>query len=201
MTIMKIEYEEVIIPDDIAIPFLEDYLVYGHELDKGVLRRIDIKNGTVSSFLPSGFIPNVRNMREGGVSSRETSISRVILMIAEFLEKGQRPVCILEDALFGPEDGHMEGTCMVSLNEEVYYYVTKNESSLKTIKDTLTEAEQPNYFVGVLAEVPPDLPFPRPEGIITPEDIEIIVRGTKKLIVGAYDGEGYLIWTGREPLH
>ena len=55
---MKIEYEEIIISNDIAIPFLEDYLVYGHELDKQVLKLIDIRNGVMSSFLPPGFMPN-----------------------------------------------------------------------------------------------------------------------------------------------
>ena len=80
-------------------------------------------------------------MREGGVADSVESLSSATVVIAEFLENGQRPVCILEDALFGPEDGHKEGTRMVSLNEEVYYYLTKLELSLKTIKDTLIEAE------------------------------------------------------------
>ena len=197
MTIMKIQYEEIIIPNDIAIPFLEDYLIYGHELDKEVLSLIDIKNGTVSSFLPPGFMPNKQDMRDGGVASRETSLSCVALMIAEFLENGQRPVCILEDSTCSPDESF--AVPILSLDEEVYCYLTKNELNLEKIRAALIEAEQPNFFVGVLAEVPQDLPFPRPEGIIMPEDIEIIVRGTKKFIVGAYAGEGYLIWTKREP--
>jgi hypothetical protein len=199
---MKIDYEEVIIPGDIAVPFLEDYLVYDHELDKQILRQIDTKNGVVSSFVPPGCLPNREDILYGRFASRSESIRSVALVIADFLEKGERPICILENSVSHPDDPCLarDRTPKLSLNEEVYYYLTKNESSLEEIQDALTEAEMPNFFVSVLADVPHDFPFPRPEGIITPADIEIIVRATKKFIVGAYDGEGYLAWTKKEPV-
>jgi hypothetical protein len=198
---MKINYEEVIIPDDVAVPFLEEYLVYGHELDRQVLGQINIKHGVVSSYMPRGLLPNREDILYGGVADRDESIYCAALVIAEFIAKGERPVCILENSLSHPDAPYMARyrTPRLSLNEEVYYYLTKNELSLEKIRNALIEAEMPNFFVSVLADVPHDFPFPRPEGIITPEDIEIIVRGTKKFIVGAYDGEGYLIWTKKEP--
>jgi hypothetical protein len=193
---MICNYRETIFTEK-AASFLMEYLNYGHELDRQLLRLLDIKSGGVAAYLPENTNQDyLYRFEYGGVASREESIACAVTVIAQFLDDATRGICILEDASFRPSDPVMarRDTPWVALNDEVYYYIIGKYVDPLKIRRAIVEAESLHFFVCVLSSLPESMDFPVSDKTITAVDVEILAGRAEKFIVGAYDGEGYLIW-------
>jgi len=79
------------------------------------------------------------------------------------------------------------------MGKEVYYYLTSTDLDKDKIAQVIEEAEQPNFFMGLLACFH-RAQLPSKAGLVTRTEIAILAKTAELIIVGAFDGEGYMIW-------
>ena len=63
------------------------------------------------------------------------------------------------------------------------------------MKETIRRAQSIPRFVGAMTSLPPDIALPlEKHQAIEESDLAQMAQATKNIIVGAYDGESYVIW-------
>ena len=195
-----ISYEETRVGPQ-ANCFVRDYLTYGHALDSRLKKCVALNAGTVTAYLPSG-IPRERVLEftEGGVADPAVSEIYLARTIREFLTAAQGRVCLFEDPVLRPTDPPRLGSNVqrLTLNDEVYYYLNSLSSEDELILQTIREADYPNYFLCILTSVPGDAIFPISQGQLGDEELDLLIGRTEKIVIGAYDDEGYLVWDKSE---
>ncbi|MDX6500439.1 MAG: hypothetical protein QOG23_3699 [Blastocatellia bacterium] len=135
--------------------------------------------------------------------------SHLVTTIQEFLKQGEGRICLFESAVARPTDGFLsspnaQDLRVLTCENDVYYFLTEDGLDRKKINKTVSYAI--SYLViGVLAQlskVDKFLPIEQniSRGEITLYDLRLLTEKTQKIIVGAYDGEGYLIWSDNQEL-
>ncbi|RJQ24435.1 hypothetical protein C4565_09735 [Candidatus Parcubacteria bacterium] len=192
---MICKYQKFILNDSAREYFIRT-LEYGHELDKQLLKKINSFKGNIYTYLPrKPSFSDSYQFEGGGVAKSSSSVECIICEISEYIDNKSGNICVFEDALCTPEDQFSDESieALLSFNDEVYFCIDKNTRN-ENIKNILLEAEQPNFFVCVLSSKPSsDFPVLGNKLLSSVEIINIAER-TEKVILGAYDGEGYLIW-------
>jgi len=133
--------------------------------------------------------------------------TQLAAMIQEFLKQEDARICLFESAVAKPTDGFLstpnaKDLCVLTLDEDVYFLLKENDD-LEMIDKTLRYAK--SYLVlGVLVHFSDKDQFLsldedplRKE--LTVDELKVLAEKTEKIIVGAYDGEGYLIWSRNGP--
>ena len=199
-----------------SIVYIHNKLVNGNKLARFVLNSINLHEGLVSVGLPTNANLNkIEDFKSGGIllphaSQKEeiiihhdtysaTPIPRyfnyVVRNIATFLKTGTNRVCILENANAKPSDpalGYCKSLLWVN-DDEVYHVIVGKDSSKANIKNTIIEAQSLWNFVGFLTSFPAgEQHFPQTK--LLDAVLVILSKRVEKIIVGVYDGEGYLIW-------
>jgi hypothetical protein len=193
---MSCEYTEYIF-DKRANEYFVSALSYGHELDQQLLKKLDIDRGEIAAYLPRDYENrNIYQFSGGGIAKRDHSIECIISTIQDHLIAKGNNVCLIEDALSLPLDDFekQQGVAVLSFQNEVYFYLENKYTHKNIIEYALTEAEQPNFFVCILTSKPSDDFMSIQDVSISNDKIEGLAIRTEKIILGAYDGEGYLIW-------
>jgi hypothetical protein len=123
-------------------------------------------------------------------------------MIQEFLEQGDARICLFESAVAKPTDGFLstpdaKDLRVLTFQEDVYYLLKENADREKIDKN-LRYAKS-HLILGVLVHPSDQDKFLLPdEGPLrkelTLDELKVLAEETEEIIIGAYDGEGYLIW-------
>lgn len=199
-----------------AKDFVRDRLQEGNTLSRFLLDTCDLDKGLVTTFLPSTVSYELANQFDTGGKLQVTeptlyfeqgetsemlmvpmpnSYSCLAVIIREFLGKDQQHLCIFEDVTSKPGDPKisLEDKRILIFNEEVYYQLGRGDDE-GTIAKTIRDANSLWHFLCVMSSVS------EREGFVTDryvasEKLKIFAEGAQKIVVGAYDGEGYLIWT------
>ena len=123
-------------------------------------------------------------------------------MVQEFLNRSDKRIGLFESAVAKPTDGFLstpnaKDLRVMTFQEDVYYLLKENDDR-EMIDKTLQYAK--SYLVlGVLVHLTDKDKFLfldedslRKE--LTLDQLKVLANQTEKIIIGAYDGEGYLIW-------
>jgi len=106
-------------------------------------------------------------------------------------------ICLMENMLASPNYPWLKRakSRLTTYGPEVYHILTSSDRRKEKIKDTLREAESLPVFVGAVARQPPD-PIADDSARVTISlgQLESFAKSTYCIFVGAYDGEGYLVW-------
>lgn len=192
-----------------AVKYIENVLRGGRTLSRYLLECLDLNKGKVVTFLPEGIQDiDIKNFEVGGklkvptetIVHKPGTIAYPIPITDSFLAEivqtsifsRESGVCILEDATRSPRDMFKTSVDdqMLVLDDEVYYLLTKKNIDKEMITKTISVANSLWHFVCVMTSWPN-----KPEKKnISNNDIKDLVKKTEKLAIGAYDGEGYLIW-------
>jgi hypothetical protein len=118
----------------------------------------------------------------------------LVSRIATHLKSHHLAICMFENALAHANDPWLYQSKVHTLicGQDVYHFLT-NEDDPNLIQLTVKKArsiEPP--LVGVLSESSSPPSFP--DGRIKLSDLRRIAERTEQLLVGAYDGEGFLVW-------
>ena len=129
--------------------------------------------------------------------------AHVVEAIRSFLGARKGGICILEDAMGRPGDRGLQlnKSYFVTFQNEVYHLLIGRELSDSEIVQSMSEAEHayPPLF-GILTSLPDAGHTFFTTHKLTPDILRVMAERTEKIIVGAYDGEGYLIWHRQPPL-
>jgi len=159
--------------------------------------------GHLWTYLPFSTAQSHRmeDFKEGGVFSPEDAwliMRAVVAFVGDFLEEEPSNVLLAEDQFFRIEDPpnlgvkHLfeyRGTC--------YHYLTQLHatSSLEEIEQALNSGSNYPQIV-FLTKIPPQRVLPS-RAKIDEELAQKLTANAAHIIVGAYDEEGYVIWSDK----
>jgi len=203
-----------------ALEYIKKCLAQGKTLAGHLLRRRDLATGEVSTFFPSEVsTEQVKEFTFGGklptppaethkfFTAKDGSQYKAIPIpntdfwlvgaVQDFLRGREEAICVFEDALARPGDRSLSAldTNVWAFNDEVYHFLTHAD-----LEDTKIEAvirRAMSVFpplIGVLSSASrlTDLAVRTRE--VTSGKLKTLAENAEKIIVGAYDAEGYLIW-------
>ncbi len=205
-----------------AISYIKDRLSNGQTLAKFLLANSDLDSGKVVTFLPpSANHSRVRDFKRGGLLPTRPESEWIhaigpigqqfvmkpvpkadeglVRVIQNFLKSSKAHLCIFENSLARPSDPYLKEllSSMLILGEEVYHLLKSEDADEKTIRNTVSEARSYLEIGAMTSTTLPDQLFTKKE--ITANELKTLALNTQNIVVGAYDGEGYLIWSKPEP--
>ena len=134
----------------------------------------------------------------GGVGCRVVSASPIHQALADLIRRflSDRPdgLCIFEDRLARPGDGWLSrsGTIVVTVQNDVYHVLSKADiysDRIERTVDVVSRAYPP--LVGALTRC-----LDEAEGApLTYEMLAELADHTERIAIGAYDGEGFVLWS------
>jgi hypothetical protein len=132
------------------------------------------------------------------VPNTDDILARIIL---DFLQSKQS-ICVFEESMARPSDPCMKTakqTQWRTFENEIYYLLTWENAEISQISRALKDAASvyPG-FIGVIAEVSEIEQAALKQRKITADSLARLAGATDRIIVGAYDGEGYLVWAKRD---
>jgi hypothetical protein len=208
---MSDEYREIVLGKT-AYAYLQEQLASGKTLGRLLLARA-LESGRIQTFLPSyitdtqaldletgGKLPSSgpshrftdaagRNWRMEPKSDMDDFYAR--WLHAKLRESPTGSVCLFEDAIVSASDPTFKRirTRSVTYGEDVYHLALP-EDSVEQIGMTLHQAGS-WLTIGVLTT---GLKLAKGGHIVTAEQLHEAARETSLILVGAYDGEGFILW-------
>jgi hypothetical protein len=201
-----------------AEQFIRERLAKGCTLAKAALQALPLAQGQIVTLLPPGVLPqSVDDFGTGGklpplpetewktAQSRGEALrmipvpntdSWLVAKIKDHLGKAADHVCVFEDQFKQPKDPVVQKllTRYATFNDEVYHLLFQDDAEDQRILDTIRGAKGGPIFIGVLTTWPLE-PRVGGAGVLSRAQLQTLAASAQKLFVGAYDGEGYLIWT------
>ena len=188
------EYKELSL-DQEALRFFQERINTGLPLATEVLARHDLARGRLGTLVPAHVGNITREILErGGGFRSSTSREWVIGCIVKYLSAAPGRLCVLEDPMersSGPGLGVYRSR-LVTCAEYVYFVLCADDTHRQRIEMALREAASAWITYGFMTTVPPG--WNPDSGHFSKEDMEFLADKTEKIIVDAFDGEGWLIW-------
>jgi hypothetical protein len=210
-------YREITLGSD-SIDYIRKHLSYGLTISKYILNLLNLDEGQVVTGLPEDTaIEKLYDFEHGGILASELktmpiyrvqdkngkyftmqrvprAFPFVLDTVNRFLKGGVSRLLILEDANAKSTDPVIQkyGSPIWTFQSEVYHLVFGIPSN-EEIKSTINKSDSLWTLVGFMTSLPKEEHFPLKKEISL-ETIEMLAENTQKILVGAYDGEGFLIW-------
>lgn len=203
-----------------AIAYIRGRLETGLTLSTLLLSSQDLDRGEIFTFLPPGLsdketedfshggklpepLPSEWRVRRGAVMKPiPSAIDELAAMIQVFLsDAGRHPVCLLENFPAKRGDPFLArlASKTVFYDQEVYHVLGPSSSAKERIMQTIREAESLPTFVGALAALRPELSLDVDAiETLSRRELSSVARSAETIVVGAYDGESYLVWCSRK---
>ncbi|SRR5229473_2823591 len=199
-----------------AVDYTRQQLGSGNSLAKFLLEGFDFKTATVVvlNAVPLSAI-QITEFNWGHVPPAEESAQHIMIerqpflaypkansyehlteVIYSSLQEPQR-VCVLENMLASPGDPWLKRakSRVATHGTEVYHIVDATERLREKIEDAVREAASLPVFVGAVGRQPPDpILGDAGDATISTRQLRTFANTVHCIFVGAYDGEGYLVW-------
>ena len=203
-----------------ALQYFQNILEGGNILSEKLLKDNDFDKGIFYTFLPDdavvdylyrfkygGIIPAIPCGNEKCYTSDGlefipkqvfTTTSETCDFIEKYIQKKMKKKCYLscvfEEVIQTPSDPHvgLYNTHGVLFEDKIYYLIKPKQTTFDIILESIEESDAMYHLLGILTETNTDN-FSQGNKLSI-ENIEQFVLDTKMIIVGAYDGEGYLFW-------
>ena len=205
-----------------AVSYIRDCLANGKTLARYLLQRPDLESGTVTTFLPSDVGKEAATQFKWGGKLRRDPATFVyhtepdgsrtrwepvpntdpwlISILQEFLGAGGDRVAIFENEVALPGDPWLslprwDILQTVIFGNEVYHVLSNRDAEDEERILTTIKGADSWLFIGAMTSLsePPDLPLEG--GTVDDEVLKTFAQRAEKIVVGAYDGESYLIWS------
>lgn len=172
-------------------------LLQSHDLNAGrVFTKLPagVDNGAAKDFDSGGKLPDLYPRATNLQAVPDTDFL-LIPKISEFLRGSPVNMCIFEDANAMPTDPFLQSvsTRYSAFQEEVYHLICQPDNNGDAISKTLRQAHS-WLTIGALTSAPQETEICAQRGDLTLSTLTTLAQRTEVIIVGAYDGEGYVIW-------
>ena len=197
--------------------YIEEKINDGVSLSLKVGDAIELSKGSVFTFFPNGISPtNLYDFQTGGKLpelGEETWIKGedcvfkptpdtsafLIDIIREYIQKKRDNICIFENTDVRKSDPWIEGPeinkdSFFFYKDGVYHMISDRNSSIKDIKQVIDYLDPFYHFLGVMSSLSIEEQETTKNGEFSDKQWDIVLKNLKKIILGVYDGEGYLIW-------
>lgn len=179
-----------------SVEYFKDCLWDTNSISNEIMKSVNFEDGRFFTFLPPGIEKSVMyQFHYGGVT--RSRLNCMTNMIYESLFGSDRLICVIDDynSTYHPGyEGRLFSQCGKFHDNEVYYFLTKNNASPELIKKCLSVSECIWHSLAFISEV--DANYDLSEEL-TQDEIRQICKNVKRIFVTAYDGEGYVVWERR----
>jgi hypothetical protein len=197
-----------------AMSYISEVLSRQYSLSR-LLAEKDLSAGQIFAFLPENVTAEMAQSFEGGGLHEggqiydapegqweevlhDDSDQALVQHIQEDLRLNPNSVCVFESPIERKSDFAIASkevrSTPIFFENEVFYYALPSASA-EEIYNVIYSAR--NWeFVGVVSRLNPTLIIDAET--IDYEILQLLSSGTHCIIVGAYDGEGYLIWHSQD---
>jgi hypothetical protein len=197
-----------------AMVYMERVLAKGHTLAKLLLQRVEPRSGIVSVLSPDALdssqilqfdsghfpqepVPTTIGAASGMMSPVADSNDHIALLICELLQASDS-VCLIENFVASPGDDWLQRakSCVVTYNDDVLHAVFSANHAQDRIADTIREARGIPILVGAVGRLNAETAESvQKQKAITTRTLDSIAESVRLIFVGAYDGEGFVLWT------
>jgi hypothetical protein len=198
-----------------SINYIQDCLHHGSTISKKVLKKINFNKGIFFTFLPLNVTEKeALKFDIGGKlvgSNKKIEIDSDLFMIEkpncnlnladeirDHLQQKTENICVIENYLAKPDDPWLNRATsnLFFFEEEVYHLLLSNDADKDIILNTISESSSIPIFIGFMTSIDPNIQkYIGCKQYIKEEILTIMADRAEKIFVGAYDGEGYLIWS------
>jgi len=157
-----------------------------------VERRWVIGQGTMEAFTPIG--QDVENFKWGAGSPVSECTRDIAVVCRDFLSEAGR-VAVFEHHLVRPTDPHAYLQSPFRISKDAVYQVAFPSTDTGVLEKQVHDWNNVPISNAVLADVGPEAAGAlerAPDDSML--DIDLIVTGLRAVIIGAYDGEGFVVW-------
>jgi len=116
-------------------------------------------------------------------------------VIMTYLQRPGKRYAVFEHVLAAPGDPWLRSSTLqyFSYMSELYIFLTKADANVETIIDTIRRSAT-YLFTGILT-TPAAMPELHSAEIVIEDLLRTLALSSEYILVGAYDGEGELIWS------
>jgi hypothetical protein len=195
-----------------AIDHIARILGQGHTLAMFLLESINVRLGTIfvlapgaldsaqvvqfdQGHFPQGAVTKVVLGELQSVSPIADSESQLVEVISNKLVRGN--ACLLENAMARSGDTWLEKTesRVITHGTEIYHVLLETDRDEEKIRNAIREARQFPVFIGATGQLLRDTASSLvTAGVVRTDDLKVFAESTQTVVVGAYDGEGYIVW-------
>lgn len=171
-----------------AIKHVLNVLDFDNSLCKFLKYHIDFNIGSVFSVVPTDLnTDDIVDFSWGFGKGSDNSLPDRILCT---LELNDRSVAVFDDVMGSAENVLNHGSSLSSNNELYHWVIDTNATELK-LKDLIRETGVSWHFLCVVFEYDKSIDI---SDCIANSKYDLFKR-TLEVVVGAFDGEGYIHWT------
>jgi hypothetical protein len=175
-----------------CLSYLERVLRSGKSLSHLLLERVDFATGKIHALLSSRVGEReIKDFAAGGIGSIESPRRALAEIGVRYLREPGRQIA-LEEGLArrgDPAIRNKEG--VVFLADEIYYLTRK----IDTVEQMERFLMQPRYAIGLVGVFCAAGACELQE--ISETELAGFITTTEKVVVSAFDGEGFLLWTAK----
>ena len=135
---------------------------------------------------------------EGGIAIPiPNTKSFLVDAISGFFTSGTGNLAVFENSLASANDPIISETSsrVLTFRGEVYHLLTPEEANPEKIVEAVDDAYSGPVFIGILSSVPASsLVRLETTQELSGYLLDSIAGNVSKLVIGAYDGEGFLLW-------
>lgn len=196
-----------------GLNYLDNCLCNGKTLSKLLKQRIAVSSGITYALVPQNIeLPRLRKFESGGLLPQANEnvvplemgviavpkpnlINAMAQVIAQILRANPERFCVFEELMMRPEDPLTATlpSLLLRYREELYHVCLSGDSTEK-VERILRQAH--SWACAGVVACPKRIIRSQGHVIdITRESLETIVAGAQFVIVDAYDGESYVVWT------
>lgn len=212
------KYKEFYFGDEAIKYIKEECLSYGKTLAHCLLKFCHLSDGRVFAYLPPYVNESeAKDFEQGGktlINADETKFytaadgskwmwepkpttrESVIPLIRSFLKRYDDSLVVFEDEMEEVGDPpSVVKTRKFIYGKDVYHFLLSIDRDYERVERTFSYSESASsVFVGVMSRGGHLHKLKGNEDSVALQDIENLAQNAEILIIGAYDGEGYLIW-------
>ncbi|MBU0455439.1 MAG: hypothetical protein ABIH77_02160 [Pseudomonadota bacterium] len=194
--------------DGKAKVYIEEHLAAGGMLSEIMIHRLNLNLGDVYTILPrDAHIKQIDRYKAGGILNdaglpKGQSWEQVPNLdeyfskfIFDYLSSSDDSYCLIEDVLAYSSDKNIEinGSSLLVHNKSITYFLGAT-SELEVVLNVVKQCKTAWHFVGILARGDVFNIVKNTTIQISDNQLKTLCRNIQVLLLGAYDGEGYLCW-------
>jgi len=183
-----------------ARTFMRESLQDGNTLASLVHELVDFEQGSITTLFDEDLDPKNALLFTSGWDIGMDDTRDYVLSVADTLRTRIGDlIWIMEEIKAEPDFPYLrrledEGVPMRFLGNEVYYVLSTATHMVKTIGEAIREAKTSYYALNVVAPLEGRWDLSSPRGEITLDLLRHVVERSPLVVMGAYDGEGFLVW-------
>ncbi len=198
---------------EFTLQYTLEHIGHGHELSDQLMKYFDFSQGNFYGVLPTNAnLQRLYVMNSGNIIPQEcpkipteddfgnqyihqlvtSTNKRLKEFITDFLQVNHLNLAVFENILGRTKDPNLEidQLRLVIINDHIYY-LANYLTPLPSLSDALWSAKEVWHTLIVLTKELDSQSLP---DTLSQKDLKLICDSTQYIIIGAYDGESYIIW-------